>query len=94
MGNISTKTTDSDPQLLENKQSELSHKVWKLETSNPIVKLNTDGTMSSSIEKVVKNQMKENQVYGSNYGQNTDERRVLIKIDNEIYYYDFKKINT
>ena len=94
MGNIPTKTTDSDSQLLENKQSELSHKVWKLETSNPTVKLGADGTIPSGIEKVIKNQMKKNQVYSSNFGQNRDERRLLIKIGDDIFYLDSFKMGT
>ena len=93
MVNVPTKTVDSNSKL-EDKQSELSHKVWNLEKPNPKIDLNNEGKLNSDSIQQTKKNMRENIIYASNYGQNADERRVLIKISDEIYYYDFKKINT
>jgi hypothetical protein len=91
MGELRTKTID--PVEIENKQSQLSHKVWELQKTNPVINIGSKGIIGSEDFFRIKSQMKENELYISNYKDSKSEQRGLVRIGNDIYRVNLIKNN-
>jgi len=88
MDNKATKTAETD---LEKKTTELSKKVWELQRSPVVVKISSNGKIDNVVAINLKATLKNNQVVATDYIDG-DKRRMIMKIENEIYYSDFTKI--
>jgi hypothetical protein len=92
MDNNSTKTTETRSNL-EDKLSPESHKVWDLQRKKDILDINSNGKISSDIQKTLQFTMKDGEIMATNYVDSiTNKRRMLMKVNNEIFYSDFTNI--
>ena len=80
MGNNAKPTADSGSKL-DDKESEISHKVWEEETKNPHIKINENGSMPLGIE----NKLIEGLIYSTDYTNPSGDKTFLMKVNNRIY---------
>lgn len=80
MDNKTEKTIETRSSKLEDKQSEISHKVWEQNRENFKLKINSNGTIPPGLDR----KMSSGTLYTTNYV--SDHKPVLlIKIDGIIY---------
>lgn len=77
---------------VENRNEQLSKKVWFGDKVKPLLKINSNGVIDAKNERMIKQAMKENEIFPSDYKPTSTTRRFYTKVGEELYYFDSTKI--